>query len=390
MANELVLLKLILDEIPALIFILDADGYITFANKTAIELSGYALEPTQRLNIRELLDRSSFKMLVTERGSLDQGQSPQLKRYHLITKQGTIIDLEAKAVRINRPGEEPIFLGVAFDIRQRLQVEAERALLQEEIVKLQKMDIIGHLVRELIHDSNNILSGLIGRLNILAKKSITDLKNECQGQSEGIMTFVREIEDTINQVLALADQISSMNRRLLNFARQEEPSKEIMDIRVVVEESLALCLAALKRKSISVSYNYQQDLPDIIANAGEIQRVFINILFNAIDAIPVGIITGKIEIGLRSGFKDSLSLEKVPDNFLIVDITDNGQGMSEETKAKIFEPLFTTKKKDLGTGLGLSISASIIKKQNGWIECQSKEGEGTTFTIYLPVSPPKQ
>ena len=389
MANELVLLKLILVEIPALIFILDAEGYITFANKTAIEFSGYALEPTQRLNIRELLDRSSFKMLVTERGSLDQGQNPQLKRYHLITKQGTIIDLEAKAVRIDRQGEEPIFLGVAFDIRDRLQVEAERALLQEEIVKLQGMDIIAHLVSGLIHDSNNVLTGVMGKLLLLLNKPIAELKQK----PENSMDLILEAEDILRQIQELLDEISDMNRRFLNFARQEESIKELVDIRAVVASSIDLCLDAMRRKKINQNFNFEKELPWLMVNSAEIKRVIINILLNAIDAISNEAKKREIDINLR---QVDLTADKIPQcsrlepqKYIIIEISDKGIGMDDATRSRIFEPFFTTKRMGKGTGLGLSISASIMKKYNGWIDCQSKVGEGSTFTIYLPVSSAK-
>jgi len=392
MANELALLKLILDEIPALIFILDAEGYITFANKTAIEFSGYALEPTQRLNIRELLDRSSFKMLVTERGSLDQGQNPQLKRYHLITKQGTIIDLEAKAVRIDRQGEEPIFLGVAFDIRQRLQVEAERALLQEEIVKLQGMDIIAHLVSGLIHDSNNVLTGVMGKFTLLSKP-IAELKEKLKDAPENIANLILEAEDILRQIQELLDEISDMNRRFLNFARQEESIKELVDIRAVVASSIDLCLDAMRRKKINQNFNFEKELPWLMVNSAEIKRVIINILLNAIDAISNEAKKREIDINLR---QVDLTADKIPQGsrlepqkYIIIEISDKGIGMDDATRSRIFEPFFTTKRMGKGTGLGLSISASIMKKYNGWIDCQSKVGEGSTFAIYLPVSSAK-
>ena len=246
MIERFKLLEMILNEIPALIFILDTHGKITFANRTASKVSGYSPENIGTLNIYKLLDKSSFQELLRQRESLDRGKPPQLKIYNIITTNGEIVTVEGLAARIeNEP--EPIFLGVAYDIRERLQVELERSLMQEEIFKLQKMDIIGHLVSDLIHDTNNLLTGLMGKLNILAKP-LADLKNKDKNRSEPIMPLVLEIQEIIDQAAALADQIANMNRRLLNFARQEEPSIDLMDIRVTVEASLEICADALRRK----------------------------------------------------------------------------------------------------------------------------------------------
>jgi len=393
MTNESILLELILDEIPALIFILDPEGYITFANKTAIEFSGYALDPSKKLNIREILDRSSFKMLATERESLDKGQDPQLKRYHLITKQGTIIDLEAKAVRIDRQGAEPIFLGVAFDIGDRLKTENERAQLQEQIFKLQKMDIIAHLVSGLVHDSNNVLTGVMGKFTLL-NKPIAELKEKLKAAPENIANLIWEADDILAQIQILIDEISNMNRRLLNFAREKESIKELVDLRAVIASSIDLCADAMRRKKVSQNFKFEKELPWLKINAEEIKRVIINILLNATDAISSEAKEREIDINLR---QIDLTADNIPQNsklepqkYIIIEITDKGLGMDDTTRTRIFEPFFTTKKSDQGTGLGLSISASIIKKNNGWIDCQSKVGKGSTFTIYLPVSSAKK
>ena len=152
-----------------------------------------------------------------------------------------------------------------------------------------------------------------------------------------------------------------------------EPLTERVNINTVLDESIDFLENEARYRNIDIQTNYAPDLPLTTTDQSQLQQVFLNIINNAIDAIGKD---GEITINTRMTKKN---------NEISVEISDNGPGMPKEVLQKIFDPFFTTKEVGKGTGLGLSISYSIIEKLGGRIMVASEEGQGTTFTIYLPV-----
>jgi two-component system NtrC family sensor kinase len=164
-----------------------------------------------------------------------------------------------------------------------------------------------------------------------------------------------------------------VTHRLLGFARRMEPLTERLNINTVLDESIDFLENEARYRNIDIQTNYAPDLPLTTSDQSQLQQVFLNIINNAIDAIGKD---GEININTRPIKQtDRISIE----------ISDNGPGMPKDVLHKIFDPFFTTKEVGKGTGLGLSISYSIIEKLGGRIMVASEEGQGTTFTIYLPV-----
>jgi two-component system NtrC family sensor kinase len=164
-----------------------------------------------------------------------------------------------------------------------------------------------------------------------------------------------------------------VTHRLLGFARRMEPLTERVNINTVLDESIDFLENEARYRNIDIQTNYAPDLPLTTTDQSQLQQVFLNIINNAIDAIGK---EGEININTKP-IKQT--------NRISIEISDNGPGMPKEVLQKIFDPFFTTKEVGKGTGLGLSISYSIIEKLGGKIMVASEEGQGTTFTIYLPV-----
>ena len=152
-----------------------------------------------------------------------------------------------------------------------------------------------------------------------------------------------------------------------------EPLTERLNINTVLDESIDFLENEARYRNIDIQTNYAPDLPLTTTDQSQLQQVFLNIINNGIDAIGKD---GEITINTRMTKKN---------NEICVEIHDNGPGMPKDVLQKIFDPFFTTKEVGKGTGLGLSISYSIIEKLGGRIMVASEEGQGTTFTIYLPV-----
>jgi two-component system NtrC family sensor kinase len=163
-----------------------------------------------------------------------------------------------------------------------------------------------------------------------------------------------------------------VTHRLLGFARRMEPMAERVNINEILDESIEFLKNEARYRSIEIQSNYAPDLPLTTTDQSQLQQVFLNIINNGIDAIGKD---GEITINTSTTKNNEIS----------VVIHDNGPGMPKDVLQKIFDPFFTTKEVGKGTGLGLSISYSIIEKLGGRIMVASEEGQGTTFTIYLPV-----
>jgi signal transduction histidine kinase len=182
-----------------------------------------------------------------------------------------------------------------------------------------------------------------------------------------------EFEDAVRKIDYHVDRAKKVTHRLLGFARRMEPVQEKVDVNRVLDETVDFLRNEAHYRSITINTEYAKDLPQTMSDSSQLQQVFLNILNNAIDAVgKEGAIF--ITTQYRPGEKD-----------IIVIIQDNGPGIPPEVLARIFDPFFTTKEVGAGTGLGLSISYSIMEKLGGRIMVASEIGQGTAFTIYLPV-----
>jgi signal transduction histidine kinase len=197
-----------------------------------------------------------------------------------------------------------------------------------------------------------------------------------------------QTESTEKQLLKMEkelDRTSRIIRNLLDFARQSEPAIRPVELNKVVEAALLLVGHQISLENIKLEKKLDTHLPLILADFDKIQQVLINIIMNAIQAMPDGgdlTITTSVAKGIKIGgsFKDTVR----------IDISDTGVGISRENLSKLFTPFFTTKEKGKGVGLGLPVVHGIIEQHKGKIEVNSQPNVGTTFSIYLEVMDEKK
>ncbi|MEW6186502.1 MAG: ATP-binding protein [Thermodesulfobacteriota bacterium] len=257
------------------------------------------------------------------------------------------------------------FLSTRSLMQQLIQVDREKAAGEDLIIQSSKMAALGKMAAGIAHEINNPLA-------VIGEKAgwIKDLlAEEDPGRNENL----KEIEDSINRIERHVDRAKKVTHRLLGFARRMEPVQEQVDINRTLNETVDFLENESRFRNIDIQVDPQPDLPAILSDGSQLQQVFLNIINNAIDAIGKG---GEIRIRTR---------HLPANNEIMIEITDNGPGISKENLGKIFDPFFTTKEVGKGTGLGLSIVYSIVEKLGGRIMVASEEGQGTTFSIYLPV-----
>jgi nitrogen-specific signal transduction histidine kinase/CheY-like chemotaxis protein len=292
-----------------------------------------------------------------------QGTSNLVKDIPMLCKDGTIFPAEITTALVDI-GEQKYMLGGFRDISERKAVEEER-------LKVRKLESVGVLAGGIAHDFNNILAAILG--NVSLSLAYTD-------QNDKRFPLLKELEKASLRARDLTQQ-------LLTFSKGGEPVKELTSVKEIIRESASFIL---RGSNVRCDFDIADNLWNAEVDAGQISQVIQNIVVNARHAMAEG---GVVTISCRNVIPTSAMSETLGgQNCLEITLTDNGPGIAPEVLDRIFDPYFTTKKS--GSGLGLAITHSIIRKHKGTISVQSTPGKGTSFTVLLPavetMSPPKQ
>jgi two-component system NtrC family sensor kinase len=232
--------------------------------------------------------------------------------------------------------------------------------LQQQLIQSEKLSAIGELISGIAHELNNPLTGVMGYSQLLQlRKDLDD-----------------RAKDNLLKINNLALRCQKIVQNLLSFARKQKPERTFSDINEILDKTVELRGYELQVNNIEITRELDRHLPKTIADAHQLQQVFLNIVTNAEQAMLEANGKGHLTIRTRSN----------PDKSrVIVEIVDDGPGIPENHLTRIFDPFFTTKEVGKGTGLGLSLSYGMIKEHGGNIYARSKPGEGAVFIIELPI-----
>lgn len=243
--------------------------------------------------------------------------------------------------------------GALKEKEQRHKDEHETRLLQSE-----KQASVGKLAAGVAHEINNPLTAVLTFTHLILRRK--DLPDEVLKDLEIVKTQTERVRKIV--------------KSLLDFSRQTVIKPEPTDINRLIEDSVGLMKNQALIKDVSLSFEGTNNLSPLILDRNQFQSVLINMIINALDATPSG---GFIEI-------QTMNVNKEDERGVEIKISDSGTGISEEDLDQLFDPFFTTKEVGKGTGLGLAVTAGIIERHGGTIKVWSQEGEGTTFTIWMP------
>lgn len=240
--------------------------------------------------------------------------------------------------------------------------------VEEQLAQAQKMNAVGQLAGGVAHDFNNVLQAIIGYSDLLlANHRPTD----------------PSFQD-IMQIKQNANRAAGLVRQLLAFSRRQTLRPEVLNLNDQLYD-LSMLLKRLLGERVALDLNHGRDLWFVKADVNQFEQVVVNLAVNARDAMPGG---GKLAIrtaNVTAAEAERLNVSAMPPaDYVMVEVSDSGSGMTPEIIEKIFEPFFTTKDVGKGTGLGLSTVFGIVKQSGGYIDVDSTPGEGTTFRIYLP------
>ena len=245
-----------------------------------------------------------------------------------------------------------------LQLEKMLRLLGELQNTQQQLIHSEKLASMGTLAGGVAHEINNPLMVILGRTELIM------LRNDIDA----------EVRKDLEIIRGETSRISEIVRGLLTFSRRsQENTFEQVDVNDIIQRTLALIEHQLRGDSIAVVRDYQEDLPQIEANAGHLQQVFTNLVINAYHAMAGG---GRLTVRTH----------QVSDQQITVEFEDSGCGIPKDNLAKIFDPFFTTKEEGKGTGLGLAVSHNLIERHGGDIGVRSEVGKGTCFTIQLPIT----
>jgi len=233
-------------------------------------------------------------------------------------------------------------------------------LLQQQLIQSEKLSAIGELISGIAHELNNPLTGVMGYSQLLQMRGDLD----------------ERARDSLVKINNLATRCQKIVQNLLSFARKQKPERTLTSVNEILDRTVELRSYELQVNNIEILLELDPHLPRTIADAHQLQQVFLNVITNAEQAMLEAKGRGRLTIRTRS---DSAR------GRVIIEIADDGPGIPEQHLTRIFDPFFTTKEVGKGTGLGLSLSYGIIKEHAGNIYARSRLGEGSTFVIELPI-----
>ena len=360
---------LAIKHIPGLVCRGYEDWSVDFMDNKVGELTGYDKEEfdTRRLKWCDLIlkeDIEAVKESVLE--AINTGNS-YLREYRIKTKTGKILWMEDRGQIItNETGDLDYFSGVILDITPQKQAEKERKQIEVQLVQSEKLSALGELTAGVSHELRQPLNGI----KITSQSLLRDIKKNRLAEEE----LEEDLTEIVNQVNKMAEIIDHMR---VYTRITEGKTSEMIDISTVVEGPFKILDQQLKTHGIEVVKEFAVDLPPVTCDPIRLEQVFLNLINNARYALDdCGNKTKRIEIkACRSD--DGRAVE--------VAVKDNGKGIAEHLRQKIFQPFFTTREPGKGTGLGLSVSHKIVEEHQGKIELESRVGEGTTFKVILPT-----
>ncbi len=349
--------------LPETIFEMDSRGNLTFVNPKAFDhfglsrvdfdvgLSGFVLfSPEDRARAMENAAR------------LMNGEKLGLTEYNMLRSDGSTFPAIVNSCPKYRDGEPVGLIGIVIDM-------TETKRLESQLRQAHKMEAIGTLAGGIAHDFNNLLQAVQGYAELLLRK-----------KAEGEAGY-RELE----AIERAARRGGELTRQLLTFSRKLESRLQPVELAGMFD-NVKMLLERTIPKRIAIEIRVAEDISRVHADGSQLEQVLMNLALNARDAMPDG---GTLSIDASNCVVDESHLISRPDlspgKYVLIKVSDTGQGIEAAILEHIFDPFFTTKEVGQGTGLGLAMVYGIIKNHHGHIACRSRPGRGTTFEIHLPA-----
>ena len=358
-----------LDHSTILFYSHDRDQRITYVSPQSREFLG--CEPEEALTrwMEFVTDHPANRegLERTER-ALRTGRRQPPYELQLRRADGSLLWVEVHEAPVVRDGETVGLVGSLSDVTERKRAEEERLRLEERLREVERLEAVGRLAGGVAHDFNNLLTAILGHC---------DLALRMVGPETPVFTQVEEVKRA-------ARRAADLTRQLLAFSRRQVVEPRVLDLNRAVDDATNR-LRRLIGEDVRVEVHLSANPATVLMDPSQVDQVLVNLAVNARDAMPGG---GRLAIGTdlerRNGDGGDGPVDLPPGEYVVLTVSDTGEGMDPVTRQHAFEPFFTTKPKGKGTGLGLATVYGIVKQNSGFIDVESEPGAGTTFRVSLP------
>ena len=359
----------VLDTVDALVLVLDRTGRIVRFNRSCEKATGYLFDEVKGKFVWDMLiPPEQVEGVQRVFSDLTAGQFPSRYENYWIAKDGSrVLILWSNTALLDAEGRVKYVVPTGIDVTEHRRTEQEKEALRSELARSQKLESIGRLAGGIAHDFNNLLSAIIGYSEILMDS----------------LPAESPMSPAVRTIRLAGEKAAALTRQLLAFSRNQVLEMKPLNLNGVIDDMFKM-LRRMIGEDVILALRTERPVRSIVADRGQIEQILLNLAVNARDAMPCGgklmLETSDAEIGAESEQK---AQGLIPGRYVVLTVSDTGEGMSQDVIERIFEPYYTTKAQ--GSGLGLSTVYGIIKQHEGIILVSSEETKGTIFTIYFPA-----
>lgn len=361
----------LLDAVEEAVIAVDCAGTIIYWNHGAELLYGWSAAEAMGHNFAAILKPSPQQSILTLLEDLCAG-TPWSGEVQVRRRNGTIFPVLMTNSPISDEGELTGGVSISIDITDRKRLEEERLAFERKLLETQKLESLGLLAGGIAHDFNNLLTTILGNAGL----ALMDLEPAAPARQ------------SIAQIEIATQHAADLTRQLLAYAGKAHFVVQPLNLNTIVEEMTHLLQVSIP-KTVSLRYNLSPHVPPLEADAAQIRQVVMNLVINAAEAIGNNQGTISITTGVQLADQAYLSETYIAPNlpagrYVYLEVSDTGSGMDAATRARIFEPFYTTK--PTGHGLGLAAVLGVVRGHNGTLKVSSEPGRGSTFKCLLPVA----
>jgi PAS domain S-box-containing protein len=354
--------RMMADTMPGLLWMSDEQGNCVFVNKQWLELTRRPLERELGSGFLDSIHPEDVDKFRETHMTAFAGRQAYETEYRLRGRDGQFHwFLDIGSPRFDSDGQYLGHISLLIDVTERRQLESQ-------LRQAQKMEAVGQLTGGIAHDFNNLLTVILGNVSLLASQ----------------LPAHDPSRDSIAAAEQAAQRAANLTKQLLGFSRHAFVRSEPTDVKGIMDEVTTLLSRTIDPR-ISIEVQCAADVWRVHSDPSQMSQILMNLCLNARDAMPEG---GRLRLEAHNVTltPDDVrwQLDGRPGEFVRLRVSDTGHGMTPEIRARIFEPFFTTKEPGRGTGLGLAMVFGIVRRHQGWINCDSEVGRGTRFDLYLP------
>jgi len=342
----------LIEEAPAMVYQLDDEGRFLTVNQTQLATLGYELDELLVMTLEDLCLPAHRHRVAGHLQRVREAGSGELE-LEWVRKDGTRLNVEVRATAVrDESGDFLLSRGFAYDVTARKRLEMQ-------LIQADKLSTIGLMVSGVAHELNNPLTGICGYAEMLMQDD----------------RLSNDLKTTLGLMYSEGERATRIVQNLLSFVRAGDRATDYFDLHATIDSVIDLMGYRLRRGEVAVERDFDPGVGAMFGDRHQLQQVFLNLVNNAIQAMVAEGRPSRLRLVTRQG-----------DGEVIVQVVDNGQGIRPTDLAHIFDPFFTTKAEGEGTGLGLSISRAAVEAHGGRIAVESRVAEGTTFTLWIPIS----